>query len=425
MAIKDHPRPCGEKTYLMPITPSARGSPPPMRGKAVNAQCLEVVRGITPAHAGKRRSTISGRRSYWDHPRPCGEKVILQPDDIRKLGSPPPMRGKDPCNQHRQQRHRITPAHAGKSSHMRGNNYRWQDHPRPCGEKQYINNFINHQSGSPPPMRGKGLLTGYVSFASRITPAHAGKRHTSCPSPHPREDHPRPCGEKQSMHSASRLSGGSPPPMRGKGGQLFQGDGVIGITPAHAGKRSSSSRTTYASWDHPRPCGEKILVTSIDSNGIGSPPPMRGKDPLTVLYFAFIGITPAHAGKSFLLSARRMARMDHPRPCGEKLLAIRFYLLAQGSPPPMRGKARRASCVQAAAGITPAHAGKSLYEAALEVLRKDHPRPCGEKDKVCRSEISHSGSPPPMRGKGAQTHCACQSNRITPAHAGKSIVYRR
>ena len=52
------------------------------------------------------------------------------------------------------------------------------------------------EGGSPPPMRGKVKKTYISILASRITPAHAGKRqkdrHPHCGA----EDHPRPCGEK-------------------------------------------------------------------------------------------------------------------------------------------------------------------------------------------------------------------------------------
>ena len=52
------------------------GSPPPMRGKAVNAYITFLHVGITPAYAGK-----------------SPERVSI--NDI-KAGSPPPMRGKVP-----------------------------------------------------------------------------------------------------------------------------------------------------------------------------------------------------------------------------------------------------------------------------------------------------------------------------------------
>ena len=70
-----------------------------------------------------------------DHPRPCGEKVQLNPDRLAPLGSPPPMRGKVKETEARYGIKRITPAHAGKSADWCMAMANGQDHPRPCGEK--------------------------------------------------------------------------------------------------------------------------------------------------------------------------------------------------------------------------------------------------------------------------------------------------
>ncbi len=54
MAIEDHPRLCGEKTFDFATGARIAGSPPPMRGK-VNRFCSRTNRRrITPAYAGKR-----------------------------------------------------------------------------------------------------------------------------------------------------------------------------------------------------------------------------------------------------------------------------------------------------------------------------------------------------------------------------------
>ena len=45
-----------------------------MRGKALKAPFLEVIFGITPAYAGKRKDRAKVRVASEDHPRVCGEK---------------------------------------------------------------------------------------------------------------------------------------------------------------------------------------------------------------------------------------------------------------------------------------------------------------------------------------------------------------
>ena len=65
---------------------------------------------------------------------------------------------------------------------------------------------------------------------------------------------------------------------------------------------------------------------------------MRGKVHDTNWSDVHVGITPAHAGKSVYYDAALIWYEDHPRACGEKPADYVGYKLAQGSPPRMRGK---------------------------------------------------------------------------------------
>ena len=71
------------------------------------------------------------------------------------------------------------------------------------------------------------------------------------------------------------------------------------------------------------------------------------------------GITPAHAGKSFLIDEIQIEFKDHPRACGEK----------DGDLVVVDGEQ----------GITPAHAGKRSNVCGSQTVNWDHPRACGEK----------------------------------------------
>ncbi len=177
------------------------------------------------------------------------------------------------------------------------------------------------------------------------------------------------------------------------------------ITPAHAGKRLIFARFVAISRDHPRPCGEKLTLEGQRLTYIGSPPPMRGKEPGGAGSRRLRGITPAHAGK-------RAASV------------VQTYA-ASGSPPPMRGKGGQSKSAGGPSGITPAHAGKRTAASALGIQSKDHPRPCGEKSSQPLIALPITGSPPPMRGKAYHTFRAPWLKRITPAHAGKRLRKRR
>ena len=85
-------------------------------------------------------------------------------------------------------------------------------------------------------MRGKAQADYEQSTAERITPAYAGKSSGSWCQPLSDRDHPRLCGEKSDQRLSRFCSWGSPPPMRGKAEREPTKSGVVGITPAYAGK---------------------------------------------------------------------------------------------------------------------------------------------------------------------------------------------
>ena len=148
-------------------------------------------------------------------------------------------------------------------------------------------------------MRGKACAALSHSSPPRITPAHAGKRQRGRYRTSKKWDHPCTCGEKRDGNIAHACRGGSPLHMRGKAKKRPVLNDLLGITPAHAGKRSRSSGFPDAPWDHPCTCGEKDAVANVTSPWLGSPLHMRGKAEHKNDLVNMSGITPAHAGKRF------------------------------------------------------------------------------------------------------------------------------
>ena len=111
------------------------GSPPHVRGKASNAFIRPYGDRITPACAGKRRTQSMKRSPSGDHPRMCGEKYEITGTGLKLKGSPPHVRGKDAARKEKGLLRGITPACAGKSSMLSGAITSLLDHPRMCGEK--------------------------------------------------------------------------------------------------------------------------------------------------------------------------------------------------------------------------------------------------------------------------------------------------
>ena len=235
--------------------------------------------------------------------------------------------------------------------------------------------------GSPPRVRGKAIGIVRDAEGDGITPACAGKssaRHWKRPAT---RDHPRVCGEKGKKPSQVTLEKGSPPRVRGK--VLHQRPELCshGITPACAGKRHPCKVYRVAVQDHPRVCGEKIITRARLTMWAGSPPRVRGKARRTPTQPRKPRITPACAGKRPDCSCRCNPTWDHPRVCGEKSLNGVTLTAPGGSPPRVRGKAIMKRWHAVAVGITPACAGKSLGLHCRLGFGWDHPRVCGEKTK--------------------------------------------
>ena len=109
--------------------------------------------------------------------------------------------------------------------------------------------------------------------------------------------------------------------MRGKVAAIGGIGAAVRITPAYAGKRIQRVFFLIRFQDHPRLCGEKLVVEIAHSGDRGSPPPMRGKAASNRVDMDSAGITPAYAGKSLKRLRIDFKGMDHPRLCGEKLTA--------------------------------------------------------------------------------------------------------
>ena len=104
------------------------------------------------------------------------------------------------------------------------------------------------------------------------------------------------------------------------------------------GKSGAGFCWTMAAWDHPHPCGEKVVRLWAPVGGWGSPPPMWGKAAPSTTVLLMPGITPTHVGKSFANVGK--------------------WFSDKGSPPPMWGKVFAKALKEIGYRITPTHVGK-------------------------------------------------------------------
>ena len=126
---------------------------------------------------------------------------------------------------------------------------------------------------------------------------------------------------------------------------------------------------------------------------------MRGKLPPSFRLNSEHRITPARAGKTPCSICSRMLRKDHPRACGENAQLEAAKRVGTGSPPRVRGKRTLWTRSPTCTRITPARAGKTDHDPTKVKAERDHPRACGENEDGLGREQEAVGSPPRVRGK--------------------------
>ena len=153
---------------------------------------------------------------------------------------------------------------------------------------------------------------------------------------------------------------------------------------------------------------------------VGSPPHLRGKQFVSYTLNVDSRITPAPAGKTGTDPMSEPSKWDHPRTCGENLLAASLSVVIAGSPPHLRGKLVFRTFPRDSLRITPAPAGKTAPRPSPPPEEPDHPRTCGENRRQPKTTTTRCGSPPHLRGKLPAQHSGRLYLRITPAPAGKT-----
>ena len=238
---------------------------------------------------------------------------------------------------------------------------------------------LSASAGSSPLTRGKRLAGCVVPHVVRLIPAHAGKTSGQPSTRHPRAAHPRSRGENDGSRLALRRIVGSSPLTRGKRRSCHRVSWRGGLIPAHAGK------TRHASMRFEVVAGSSPLTRGKRFEG--------GEDRCPK------GLIPAHAGKTRSPARRRTAWPAHPRSRGENPLGMLRAFRLRGSSPLTRGKPDPDSHAAVKRGLIPAHAGKTWSLTARSVLRTAHPRSRGENPNAASNFSAAGGSSPLTRGK--------------------------
>ena len=213
--------------------------------------------------------------------------------------------------------------------------------------------------GSSPLTRGKQFAVFRPRHPRRLIPAHAGKTSTSPPTGMCSRAHPRSRGENLIVDRPANPQAGSSPLTRGKPSRRRTGRPRGGLIPAHAGKTRQHHAPRRAHRAHPRSRGENVATEAATSTSTGSSPLTRGKPFLDLVPAEAAGLIPAHAGKTRPRRTHPRPRGAHPRSRGENKDGVLKSMSIGGSSPLTRGKLRDTAESRAADGLIPAHAGKT------------------------------------------------------------------
>ena len=415
-----HPRSRGENAFRRRKRQHTRGSSPLTRGKRPRAQPLHASQRLIPAHAGKtpRRHRVAA--SLPAHPRSRGENGRCSLSFSLLRGSSPLTRGKRGLVVACEVGARLIPAHAGKTLWWLRNSRMVWAHPRSRGENSASALAFSRPHGSSPLTRGKRSVTVPVNITARLIPAHAGKTYCQDCRALILPAHPRSRGENLVSAVQVGNAGGSSPLTRGKRAGHGRGPGPEGLIPAHAGKTTARRRTTASVPAHPRSRGENEMLVSMSLSFRGSSPLTRGKLGHGLVEIRGRRLIPAHAGKTSFLASSCVSLEAHPRSRGENDLEWRILLCTTGSSPLTRGKRRIAAGEEFTDRLIPAHAGKTGMAGTRRWRTTAHPRSRGENIKAAVSVVVEWGSSPLTRGKQRAQLGRHFRPGLIPAHAGKT-----
>ena len=212
----------------------------------------------------------------------------------------------------------------------------------------------------------------------------------------------------------------SSPLTRGKRIGALPHDEHLGLIPAHARKTVPCRLVCPCWWAHPRSCGENC-ASGPSSQGIsGSSPLTRGKHVRSDVDVVAAGLIPAHAGKT--VRRRRTLRSRRAHPCSrrEKSTFSTPVGSMSGSSPLTQGKLQQAASLTRLRGLIPAHAGKTPTRAFSWRRSTAHPRSRGENERDWMRRNFPEGSSPLTQGKQPRTILGRRTERLIPAHAGKT-----
>ena len=192
------------------------------------------------------------------------------------------------------------------------------------------------------------------------------------------------------------------------------------LIPAWAGKTTSLKSNSSLASAHPRVGGENALLMRAGAPPCGSSPRGRGKRHLEWIRPSRTRLIPAWAGKTSSSGDPGSPTAAHPRVGGENQWGAGRSLRVLGSSPRGRGKREHCQPDLHVIGLIPAWAGKTLIVSAAGSVIPAHPRVGGENLRAWGGPFCGYGSSPRGRGKRSASGWGPYRSWLIPAWAGKT-----
>ena len=148
-------------------------------------------------------------------------------------------------------------------------------------------------------MWGQVDMAEKLNFVHRIIPTRVGTSDTNILRTFVPQDHPHACGDKLSVFNRPHLSQGSSPRVWGQeAAQRIKPVG-IGIIPTRVGTRYCYYVLYSFVQDHPHACGDKLFLTCVLNQSMGSSPRVWGQASTQGTLSRASRIIPTRVGTSY------------------------------------------------------------------------------------------------------------------------------
>ena len=253
-------------------------------------------------------------------------------------------------------------------------------------------------AGSSPRVRGTPAARRRAAVVARFIPAGAGNAPADRSLDRSAAVHPRGCGERLPELEPEPDLSGSSPRVRGTRQRARPSGEIRRFIPAGAGNARRRWPAPVSTPVHPRGCGERATATPGTITTCGSSPRVRGTPKEICIEPGKSRFIPAGAGNALCRRANRGSRAVHPRGCGERSAVQKTDEMLHGSSPRVRGTHVAAHNRGYVRRFIPAGAGNAGLRVHRPCHSPVHPRGCGERASPTDRASQTRGSSPRVRG---------------------------